>query len=313
MILIINGKPDKSTDEICKWLIFYGKKFVRIDENSVISKIELDLKANSYKIELDNRTTINFDDINAVFYKNGDFNFQIDSSESISKHFKNYHLQEWNSLSFFLKSAIKNKPIKLIGNLNCDNLNKLETLVLAQSLNLRTPETHVVSSESEIKALFRRDKKWITKSISDIMPIYRENNLFLNYTRKLNASEKYPFSFIPSLIQEEIEKKYEIRTFFINNLFWSIAIFSQESQDSSVDYRVVVSNHKTSFILPGQLKNKISRLAKKMNLNSGSVDWIYSVDNRFYFLEINPLGIFNDVSIFGGYNIEKEIAKLILQ
>jgi glutathione synthase/RimK-type ligase-like ATP-grasp enzyme len=48
----------------------------------------------------------------------------------------------------------------------------------------------------------------------------------------------------------------------------------------------------------------------KLQLNCGTIDILKS-GKEFYFLEINPLGQFQEVSYFGKYEIEKYIAEIL--
>ncbi|WP_125719646.1 ATP-grasp domain-containing protein [Flavobacterium ustbae] len=310
MILVINGQKDQSTDNICKWLMYYEKEFIRIDENSYINKVNFDLLNEFYEFEINN-VKINLHSISSVFYKNGTLNYQINTDKDESKFIIDYNANEWNKLRFFLHFLIEKKAICLIGNIAHYEVNKLEVLTLANEIGLKIPESFITSSKDNVCRLLHEKKQLITKSIGEIKPFYSKDDLYLNYTREINLFEKMSDNFVPSLLQVKVDKKYEIRTFFIKNRFWSIAIFSQENQDSIIDNRIINSNHITNFQIPADLESKIVKLATLLNLNSGSVDWIYSTDNNFYFLEINPLGVFNNVSYYGNYNIEKEIAKLL--
>jgi hypothetical protein len=47
-------------------------------------------------------------------------------------------------------------------------------------------------------------------------------------------------------------------------------------------------------------------------MNCGSLDLIYSIDNEFVFLEVNPVGQFGMVSKPCNYNLEKILAKELL-
>lgn len=50
---------------------------------------------------------------------------------------------------------------------------------------------------------------------------------------------------------------------------------------------------------------------KMLKLESGSLDFIVTPDNEYYFLEVNPVGQFNFVSEICNYHIEKHIAKTL--
>ncbi|MDO9254630.1 MAG: hypothetical protein Q7U54_03885 [Bacteroidales bacterium] len=50
---------------------------------------------------------------------------------------------------------------------------------------------------------------------------------------------------------------------------------------------------------------------KKLKLNMGSIDIIKSIEGKYYFLEINPVGQYDFVSFHCNYNIHMEIAKYL--
>ena len=52
---------------------------------------------------------------------------------------------------------------------------------------------------------------------------------------------------------------------------------------------------------------------KKIGLNSGSIDMIVTPSNDFVFLEVNPVGMFWQVSYPCNFYIEREIAKFLCE
>ncbi len=53
---------------------------------------------------------------------------------------------------------------------------------------------------------------------------------------------------------------------------------------------------------------KINAFMQDVNLNSGSLDFIYTPEREFVFLEVNPVGQFDWLSTHCNYFIEKHIA-----
>ena len=49
-----------------------------------------------------------------------------------------------------------------------------------------------------------------------------------------------------------------------------------------------------------------------LGLNTGSLDIVFTKDNRFVFLEVNPSGQFGAVSETTNSNIEYEISKFLM-
>ena len=50
----------------------------------------------------------------------------------------------------------------------------------------------------------------------------------------------------------------------------------------------------------------------KAQLATGSFDLAYTKEGKFVFIELNPAGIFENVSYYGNYYIEREFAKFLI-
>ena len=119
----------------------------------------------------------------------------------------------------------------------------------------------------------------------------------------------------PSLIMEKIEKKYEIRSFYLDGRFYSMAIFSQNNKQTEVDFRKYCAdrpNKVEPFKLPCDIEEKLERLFRYFDLNCGSIDIIVDKNGKYVFLEINPVGQFQMTSIPCNYNIEQIIANYLV-
>ena len=158
----------------------------------------------------------------------------------------------------------------------------------------------------------------ITKPYHEVVyPIYNDRP-FQNYTSSvkddliLDLREEEIF---PTLVQEKIEKLFEIRSFFLKGKFFSMAIFSQASLQTQLDFRdydIEKPNRTIPFQIPPKIEKKLARLFKSLNLNSGSVDMIYTEGNQFKFLEINPVGQFGMVSFPCNYYLEELLTQELI-
>lgn len=158
-----------------------------------------------------------------------------------------------------------------------------------------------------------QDIKLITKSLSD--GIYRigKNYEYYSYTENV-ASEDISSQFLPSLFQEKVNKKFELRIFYLKKKLYATAIFSQQRKDTETDFRKTNSNKPIRFIpyiLPDEIIFKISNLMSRLNLDIGAIDMLVDDNNDYIFLEINPGGQFSYYSDMCNYNIEKEIARIL--
>jgi glutathione synthase/RimK-type ligase-like ATP-grasp enzyme len=95
-----------------------------------------------------------------------------------------------------------------------------------------------------------------------------------------------------------------------------MAIFSQKDKKTRVDFRNYnndLPNRIIPFSLSRDYSDKLRKVAKKLNLFSGSFDILVDKKDNYFFLEINPVGQFGMVSFPCNYYIEREIAKYLIR
>jgi ATP-GRASP peptide maturase of grasp-with-spasm system len=185
------------------------------------------------------------------------------------------------------------------------SVNKLIVLEKAKQLGLKVPIYYLAENTLEVIL-----DETITKSFSEDMYFENifENVNAIGYTAVIDKKVKN--NFYPTFFQEKVEKDFEIRSFYLDNKIWSVAIISQNDDQTKTDFRKynkTKPNRNICYNLPKEIEEKIDLLMKSLDLNCGSIDLIKS-GNDFYFLEINPVGQFLGVSFKCNYNLEKEIA-----
>lgn len=308
MILLISVDNDTMTDEICTWLSYQNKEFVRLSENQHINKVFFNFESNVFKISI-GEIEYKLEDFKSVFYRNGGVYYDTITGE-IDSNLIDFYNSELKSISEFIYYYFKVNGVRVFGNLFVKEVNKLEVLFLAKSLGLKIPDTYILSELNDLGQI-DISQAYITKAVSEMKPIIVENDLYLNYTREvdLNNIHDKKENIIPSLIQRKIDCLYEIRAFFFEKQIWAIATFDFSD---NVDIRNIREKDKRylPFELPSKLKRKILKLAKNLDLRCGTIDLLKSHDD-YYFLEVNPLGQFHQVSYYGNYQIEKHIADLL--
>jgi len=334
--LIVTEDGDKSSNEVCSWFHRYGVPFKRlnldsykeIDRNSDLysnyfnfDNIEISIPAEK------NVSDENFEKIySSIWYRRPNINLEnmvINQNESgISKvllrEIRSNQKSELKELyeyifNFSLKGSVT------LGNRLKSRVNKLEILSLANELGICIPRTKVVSLKSQILGFQKEvNNTLIAKSIFDPMFAMDDDlrHRYTSYTNVLSDSilEKIPDHFSPSLVQEKIEKDFEIRTFVMDENYYSMAIFSQNNEKTAVDFRrydMERPNRTIPFTLPKELTIKMKELLKRIGFNTCSIDFIKGENGKYYFLEINPVGQFGMVSKPCNYNIEYSIYKYL--
>lgn len=301
MILIFSLDSDFTTQEVCKWLRYYKKDFYLISESNKI--IEIDISNHKINISTQNGNIINLKSINSIWHRRGNFFFENENLLNDSNYFDNKLKNEMKVVNDYLMYTINN-----IDFINKD-LNKLITLDLATDLGFKTPKSMVASKKKDLINFFN-SKRLISKTLDEVIGLKDEDYFYSSTTFEVSLNELSE-NFKLSFFQELIEKKYEIRTFVYNGVCYSNAIFSQLDNNTKVDYRnynYLNPNRQVAFKLPIEIENKIHLLLKKLGLSSGSIDFIYSIEEEFVFLEVNPLGQFGLLSTIGNYYCERSIA-----
>ncbi|NJO92370.1 MAG: hypothetical protein HC831_27915, partial [Chloroflexia bacterium] len=169
--------------------------------------------------------------------------FSFSEKDKIDSTFYNYLLQEQSILSSFLLNQLKRK--KSLGEFSNRIINKLTVIEEAVNCGLDIPETIISSDKNIISDFLEKNIKVITKSISENFQHISEKEFYDGKVRQLckEGLKGIGREFFPSLIQEQIEKAYELRIFFIKEKFYSMAIFSQndEKQVWIIEIIIIIS------------------------------------------------------------------------
>ena len=310
-ILIITNERSELSNRLMLWLA--DLNVLRLNQEDEISKFYLDLsdgldivleyKDNSkYLLNFKNPPENSTNPI--VFIYQGILNFS---------HAYNHPYFKYESK----KTSISIQKILLslstsIGALPEDYNFKLTTLFWAKELGLKIPESEVFNSFSLLNKNRKLDNH-ITKPITNVFKEQTKEEFLLG-PGTVRVEKEYMNRddvFSPSIVQKEIKKKFEVRTVFFVNRFYSMAIFSQSDKNTSVDFRnydFSNPNRCIPFVLPTEIKNKLKKLIEKLELKFCSIDLIVDKNNEFVFIEINPEGQIGWVSTNCNYNIERDIA-----
>lgn len=326
MICIFSSSLDYSTTEVIKWLHHLGiNDVLRVnfdDDNS----IRINVAQGDFCFQLNNRL-IYLDDIEAVWYRKGKnwlcnqfYDITIDNHSKFTTHLNKKLQAEELKLSEYLHFMIEN-TIPALGSSMKGDLNKLLVLQAAKEIGFLIPNSYICNYKEGIKQIFDQIPDLITKSISDGLYLFEktENETgYFSYTEKLDKKvlEHLPEQISPSFLQENINKKFDIRVFFLIDKCYSMAILSQSDEQTRIDFRKYNEkkpNRNIPFRLPDEIDQKIKELFKKLKLNTGSVDLILDQQDNYYFLEINPVGQFGMVSEPCNYFLEKQVALKLIE
>lgn len=342
MVLILSQHDEASTDKVMDWLSYIGTDYYRLntedvlDNNSTMS-YEFNAVENISKNLMNSLREITFLGVKSIWFRKcayKDFIFQFRNNicnalkelefekEIFNKNIIPHLSNEYSYLRNAIYSSIENEDVKKLGNNRFaqSSINKIEVLNLAQKCKLDIPATLITNSKSDLNFFIKRYKKIITKaiSVSLVFQMEKANQIeeYGNYTEEITEEsiKNIPDTFFYSLFQEKLDKEIEIRVFFLDHKCYSMAIFSQLNSQTNVDFRKCTTTVRNRFVpyqLPKILESRIKELMKNLDLNTGSIDMVKTKDNRFVFLEVNPVGQYGMTSVPCNYYIDKKIAEYL--
>lgn len=268
MILIISQYSDYATTQVINWLLYYKKKFVRINGDGCYHFLEI--SPENIIVEINNNH-YNLLECNKYWYRrDGISSFQLSTNiEQISNRSDILQCIKYsikNEIEI-IKSHIYNKIENKIGFKNCignyttRGVNKLDVLDKAKDCGLMTPRSVITTTKKKLEKILE-EGKLVTKAASECIYDSDENNRYVSYTNEINTESLnlLPSTFMASLFQENIVKKYELRIFYLKGNFYPSVVFSQESKSGKIDCRRNSNCRYLPYKLPKEIMGKLNKL-----------------------------------------------------
>lgn len=306
-----------STTNTMRWLIYYGQKPIRINVDDNHFKILSIKKSNvlfktsygAYVIKKDDVVWFRRISTIKVFY----FTKEADRFKNELKKFLT--LENNAKVDSFLEWIMFH--CNCLGNPFKSHPNKLNILLEAEKVGLRCPDWIITDRESEINTFLKKHNKVAIKYFEHFN-FFDKNIGYKNLTGLLKMEDYYRHSEknISNFYQQYIDKKYEIRVFYLKNKFYTMGIFSQNDAKTKVDFRnynTETPNRCIPLKISSYYIKKLKKLSENIGIDHGSFDILVDNNDNYFFLEVNPVGQFGMVSHPCNYNIEKFIAETLLK
>jgi ATP-GRASP peptide maturase of grasp-with-spasm system len=329
MILILSQSAmEPTTEEVMDWIETLGGRCVRLNGDDFDGRAAVRLSIDGERAALtlaSGGIELPLSEIRAVWFRRWLLDRRHEMASLLAEtpadsHKLHYDLrrhltQESRKLSDSVFSHFAGVP--WLSHPKKASLNKLDVLARAARAGFVTPATLVTSERDELHRFFLRHGNVITKPIGDVdMFVDGERSHFL-FTSALDgaAIAALPACFAPSLFQQQVDKDYELRIFYLAGACHAMAIFSQGDAQTRTDFRRYNRerpNRTVPYRLAAATAQRIRRLMDDLGLETGSLDLLHAPDDREVFLEINPVGQFGMVSKPCNYPLERKVAEHLL-
>ncbi|MAU14145.1 MAG: hypothetical protein CMH46_01220 [Muricauda sp.] len=187
--------------------------------------------------------------------------------------------------------------------------NKTVQLRKAKELGFNIPPTLITNKKEMVKSFYDRyNGNIIIKPISRTRIDYREQPgfIFTNVVGENVIKNLDSFDMNPCILQKNIEKKYEIRVTVVKDKVFAAAVDSQEDEDTKVDWRRKKLKFRETR-LPKTIEQQCVQVVKECNLGFGAIDMIKTMENEYFFLELNPNGQWAWIELQTGQKISEAI------
>lgn len=325
MILILSQDVYEPTTElVMDWIRALGGDCVRIASADLMGRVPFEMGVDGegafVRFEVDGRP-FSDRDVDAVWLRRWqlprEFGVRKPAGfEEVATEISRHLAREASALSaavysFFPRARWLTHPDEA-------SLSKLAALRAAVAAGLEVPATLVSSRRAEIEAFRARHGRVITKPVGEVTFFSLGMRSFGLYTAEPGDREvaALPDLGFPSLVQELVEKEFEIRSFYLDGELHSMAIFSQLDEQTALDFRQYNArrpNRAVPYRLPDGVARAARTFMRSVGLTSGSIDLIRTPDGRHVFLEVNPAGQFLMVSNPCNYRLEKVVAQSLMK
>lgn len=299
MILLLSNEADVAVDKVCYWLNYYNVNYIRINSEESVDVLQKLIISNNKVVTLlkYNGEIIDIDAIKFTWFHRGLIN--LSNVQTKDKSLLSHWQEEKKIIIEYIYSVLLQKPH--VGNPYRYNENKLFVLKHAVHSGLKIPNTIITNNKNDIIS----NDDYIYKPISEFYKYQDKDYTHVTEVQRLTNFKQLDDMHY-TLFQTYLKSNVLFRVFIFFEIIYSACLIT-DSQSVEVKMGVDEKITMLPYNLPSNIKKSLFVLMKNLMQITGVVDLIYSND-VYYFLELNPVGIFDDMSVINNYNIEKEIA-----
>jgi ATP-GRASP peptide maturase of grasp-with-spasm system len=329
MILILSqATQEVTTDFVMDWLESLGARAMRLNAEDLDPRGALSLRLTRAGMEVSlsgDGWSLALDEVRAVWYRrwprqrhqgqvamiDGRFGVAEQARLVLARHLN----MELRKLGEALLERLRDRP--WLTDPATVSPNKLLVLERAAAEGLDIPATLVTTRRDEVAGFAALHGPLITKPVGEAATFFLGERQYPLHTMAVEPEQiaALPESFPASLFQERLEKKYEVRVFYLTGECHAMAIFSQRDAQTRIDFRRynhARPNRNVPYRLPAEVAARIDALMRGLGLETGSLDLVKTATGRIVFLEVNPVGQFSMVSRPCNYQLERRVAETLI-
>ena len=260
--------------------------------------------------------TITTDEIECVWCRRPFVELSLQEQEISEVDFRIWK-NEWNKTLLGFYNSIKRIPWLNPLRKAYRGENKYYQMELAKEIGVSLPRTLISNDKKALKEFISHNQgrslfKLMSQEIYDI----GHNDFRGLYTNVISDKDIEKFcdnEENPIVLQEYVEKDYEVRYTVVGKEHFVCRIDSQLSSIAKEDWRRydIARTPHYQIDAPKEIEVKVNQLLEKLGLDYGALDFIVTPEGRWVFLEINCMGQWLWIEQLTGMPISKAIVKWI--
>lgn len=318
MILILSDKNDVHADKVAAILDKKNEKYIRFNlDLESLKRTKVTFKNGSWLISFEDKSFFT-QDISSVWGRKTYVELLLEEMEDNTPDFKIWK-GEWNKTLLGIYSSLdKRLWLNFYRNAYFAE-NKYLQAKVALELGFNVPQ-FISSNDLSILKLFfasHSDSEVVLKLMNQDFYKTTEGEFKGIYVSKVTERDLLKFKDFgenPITLQEYIQKKYEVRYTVVGQEHFVCKIESQKSEISKVDWRRydLPNTPHSKIEAPDHIKEQVNKFMTYFDLNYGAFDFIVSLDEKWFFLELNSMGQYLWIEDLAGLPISEEIANWLI-
>jgi MvdD family ATP-grasp ribosomal peptide maturase len=320
-VLIVTFSQDNETISLVTTAIeAAGGKAFRFDTDRFPTEVLLDInQSDAGRVVIsDGDQKLDLSEVSSVWYRRARYGKKI--PDTMEPQHRDASVKESRAVIRGMIASINGFHFDKL--LDVDNAkNKQLQLKIAREIGLVTPTTLTTNNPEAVKqfASEHREQGIVAKMLSSFA-IYGEQGeeqvVFTNPVTDEDMENLGGLCFCPMTFQEKVPKALELRITIVGHHIFTAAVDSQSLEKSTDDWRkeghALVKSWRP-YDLPKEIENKLFKLMAYFGLHYGAIDVIVTPDERYVFLEVNPVGEFFWMELFSpNFPISQAIAEILL-
>ncbi|WP_057762124.1 MvdC/MvdD family ATP grasp protein [Cytobacillus praedii] len=316
MILILTDRFDKHADRVIEILRDKNSSYFRFNlDVESLRKTYLHHSGTSWLIE-NQDGSFNSSEITSVWARRPFVELTLEEQNDNSNDFKMWKA-EWNKALLGLFLDLNNIPWLNPVRKAYKAENKYLQRKLAKEIGFNVPDLIVSNNKEQILNFSSKHEKIVLKLMSQEFYQMDDGTFKGIYVNQVSYNELLEFndtSENPIVLQEYIDKAYEVRYTVVGKEHLVCKIESQNSKKAAIDWRRYDIPNTPHYIMepPIEIRNRVNSFMTMLELEYGAMDFIVTPNNEWYFLEINCMGQWLWIEDLTGLSISNTIANWLI-